>query len=195
MPRLNAPLFSLRAHGTLDGNLVYQAHPGAPRVVKHSTPTGPLSSAQTAQRQRYSDLSAAWTADHPPTADLTAWRLYASLFSPNWSPFNVFLHEALPVLGAGETWLMMNGADPTNFNPTLWQARILNAGIPSAPTIHWGTSPTLTPNSAIMVFASQWWNGPPLTRSPGGVDYWWCDFTDPAVEYGRTGVLRTPPIA
>ena len=189
MAKVQAPLFSLHAHGKLAQKLVYRRHAGGNRAVDYSVPTGPLTAAQTAQRQAYSDVAAAWSAAPHPARDVSAWRRRAALFSRIWSGYNAFLHDALPVTGAGDLWQMLSDGRYIGAGPNYIQIAMYDAALPPTPVCHWGLAPDSFPFSGPLTWhaAGYWWRNCAGMPSKTLV-YWWVDFTGPGPTYGRTGI-------
>ncbi len=77
MAKVTGPLFSLAAHGTYRGQLVFITRASGTHVAKPLPPVGPRSLGQQQTAQKVKDLSAEWTALVP--ADKTAWAVCGAL--------------------------------------------------------------------------------------------------------------------
>ncbi len=79
MAKVTGPLFSLAAHGTYRGELVFKTGANGTHVAKPPLVTAPRSLAQTQTAQKVADLNAAWSALAPATQ--AAWSACGVSFS------------------------------------------------------------------------------------------------------------------
>lgn len=79
MAKVTGPLFSLAAHGTYRGALVFKTDARGTHVAKPPLAPATRSLAQTQTAQKVADLNAAWSALAPATK--TAWSVCGATFS------------------------------------------------------------------------------------------------------------------
>ena len=79
MAKVDGPLFSLAAHGTYRGQLVFKTRAGGTHVAKPLPPVGPRSLGQQQTAQKVKDLSTAWSA--LDSATKTSWATCGATFS------------------------------------------------------------------------------------------------------------------
>lgn len=81
MPKVNGPLFSLRASGTLGKTLTFGTLNDQPIVRRHVIPADPSTPAMQLQRQRVANIAAGWgTLD---TLQQSAWNTAAAAYQMN----------------------------------------------------------------------------------------------------------------
>lgn len=87
MVRVNGPMFSLGASGTLANTVVFSIWKGRPYVRERVVPSNPKSGAQTGRRGMFTFLTQAWAA--LTTAEKATWEVLAD--SLVISPFNAYV--------------------------------------------------------------------------------------------------------
>lgn len=93
MAKVDGPLLSLDASGTIAGALTFSKWKGINYVRQHTTPTNPQTTAQTTQRTAFSTAVAAWQALE--TAVQTTWNTRAKQLGYNMSGFNFYVQQYL----------------------------------------------------------------------------------------------------
>ena len=81
MARVTAPLFSLAAHGTYRGELVFRQRGQISTVSKPPTITASRSAGQLTTQSNVADMQAEWALTDAPTK--SAWAVYAATIGLN----------------------------------------------------------------------------------------------------------------
>jgi hypothetical protein len=89
MARVEGPLFSLEASGTIGDAVTYSRWKGIPYARKRVIPANPKSAKQTGIRAMFAFIAAFW--DSIATLDQATWDTLAA--SLNISPFNAYVRE------------------------------------------------------------------------------------------------------
>jgi hypothetical protein len=141
MAKVNNPLFSSNATGSLGKTLTYCKWHGVDVVKTHSKPANPQSSAQQAQRSLYGQALEYYREGGLTEVDLEAWRRWARVSSGFMSHYNLFMRECIRSLKEGTYYNFHDFViycPPYEGNPCL---EIHKSGYGSGGVVKYGASP------------------------------------------------------
>lgn len=101
MAKLTAPLMSFNARGKLAGSLVFMGWKGLKTVRQYVTPANPRTPDQVAQRNLFTQAVFAWRNYFTTEETNQAWDVAANVAPDPLSGFNIFMRNALALLGLG----------------------------------------------------------------------------------------------
>jgi len=194
MAKVKAPLFGFSASGKLADSLVYMKWKGINDVRQYVIPANPRTAKQQTQRGYMTSAVTLWHDTPLILADLTAWNVYATTLAAIMSGFNSFVKKVVDALAASKTFQALSNADFAAVTATAGTI-VMDIAAEGTTTLHWGTSKTVMPETALGVFDVDH-----VTFTLSGnselTDYYCYAQNAEGTDIGRTGIYKfTTPAA
>jgi len=151
MAKVKAPLFGFSASGKLANSLVYMKWKGINDVRQYVIPANPKTAGQVTQRGYMTSAVTLWHTTPLIAADLTAWNVFATTLAQTMSGFNSFVRKVIDALKDSKTFQALSNADFASVTATAGTV-VMDIAAEGTTTLHWGTSKTVMPESALGVF-------------------------------------------
>jgi len=104
MAKVNAPLLSGAAYGSIGKTLTFSTHHGVNVVGEHNTPTQPETPPQIDERDAIRAAAAEWNRLNLAEYDLQAWNTLAKLRKKTYSGYALFVKLFIPKYNEGLSW-------------------------------------------------------------------------------------------
>jgi hypothetical protein len=152
MAKTTMPIMSASASGALAKAVVFMTWKGLNDVRKYLIPANPRTTAQVAQRTRFTNAVDEFHTAEYNDADRKAWNRYAGILAKVMSGFNAMIKTHISYVLAGKTWITLNKVRmDKDLAPTQIQEGE-NVGDTSGEHMRYGSSPTYMPNDIAMIY-------------------------------------------
>lgn len=158
MSKLENPLFSFTARGSLSKQITFSGPPRRSLARPYSAPTGAPTAQQSAWRQHVRTSKFRWTQLRTTPQDRAAWTLAAKLISRQWTGYNAWMSWYLNAAVAGAFPGLLYQWGRFDLGPGLISiAKTRLGGIVADRRLYWGYSPTaLVFEQPVNEFSTTW---------------------------------------
>lgn len=149
MAKATGPLLSFDARGKFGECFAFSEWKGLHIVKTKPVPFNPQSTAQTAERVRYTTCYGRYRQYPIDANDKEAWRRYQDLFRLNGSEYNCYMGQCIKAQKAGNLWANLHEGYAYKYSAGSWKARIKGLSPSKYADFRYGLSPTAMNSSAI----------------------------------------------
>lgn len=188
MAKVQAPLYSGAAVGTVGKVLTFSTVHGVTVVYKKPTPTIPDTPAQVDEKAAMAAAAAEWNALNLNEYDVTAWNNFAKLRKEKCSGYAFFVKRFIYEYNRGRSWVRFKDMEITAIGTTSVSFRVWSQfwhepihATRTGSWYHGDTDIILTPAGG------QWWEGTFAALQRGMDFHLWTYNMQPYAKYGQSG--------